>query len=174
MTGEYDSPNILQQAARKIVGLAPVSAVLSRTMHHLDGPVLRRSHGRFSAASLITGLPIINLTAVGAKSGEPRTVPLVAIPDGEQLILIASNWGKPRHPSWYYNVKANPEVTVGSTGRDGSPTRLYEARELSGDEREAAWRKAVALYPGYAQYAKRNGGLAIPVVALRPKAAEFK
>lgn len=173
MTDAIDNPNILQQAARKVVGLAPVSAVMSRTMHHLDRRVLRWSNGRYSAASLMTGLPIINLTAVGAKSGEPRTVPLVAIPDGDQLILIASNWGKPQHPSWYYNVKANPKVTVGSAGRDGSTTRFYEVRELAGDEREAAWRKALALYPGYAQYAKRNGGLPIPVVALRPKAAEF-
>ena len=162
----HDDPNFLQQATRKVVSLAPVSAVLSRTLHHLDGPVLRWSDGRFSAASLVAGLPVISLTATGAKSGEPRTVPLIAIPDGRQLILIASNWGRPRHPGWYYNVRSNPQVQVTVDGQ----TSPWTAQELAGEEREAAWRQAVALYPGYGYYAERNGGRPIPVLALRSMA----
>lgn len=169
MTYSNDNANILQRTARRVASMAPITAVLSQTLHRLDEPALRWSKGRFSAASLVTGLPIINLTAIGAKSGEPRTVPLIAIPDGDQLFLIASNWGRPRHPSWYYNVRANPDVTVTQGGPNNAlGGQRYRAQELSGDEREAAWRKAVALYPGYAYYAQRNGGLPIPVIALRP------
>lgn len=162
MTDWRDDPNILQQATRKVVALGPVSAVLARTLHHLDGPVLRWSDSRFSAASLVAGLPIISLTTTGAKSGQPRTVPLIAIPDGDRLILIASNWGRPKHPAWYHNLRANPTATVTVGGR----TAVWSARELHGVEREAAWQQAVALYPGYAGYARRNGGLRIPVMVL--------
>lgn len=157
-----DDPNILQRATRKVVSLGPVSAVLARTLHHLDGPVLRWSDGRFSAASLVAGLPIISLTTTGAKSGQARTVPLIAIPDGQRLILVASNWGRPKHPAWYHNLRANPTATA----TVGGQTAVWIARELGGAEREAAWQRAVALYPGYAEYARRNGGRVIPVLAL--------
>lgn len=165
MTHWQDDPNLLQQATRKVVALGPVSAVLSRTLHRLDGPVLRWSDGRFSAASLVAGLPVINLTATGARTGQPRTVPLIAIPDGRCLILVASNWGRPKHPSWYYNLRANPNVGV----TVGGQTAVWTARELDGAERDAAWARAVALYPGYAFYAERNGGLRIPVIRLEPE-----
>jgi deazaflavin-dependent oxidoreductase (nitroreductase family) len=86
----------------------------------------------------------------------------VGIPDGERLILIASNWGQAKHPAWYYNVKANPQVTI---TRDGV-TRPYVAREVMGEERERCWAKAVALYPGYRGYAAR-AGRGIPVIVLK-------
>jgi deazaflavin-dependent oxidoreductase (nitroreductase family) len=168
MTDWQDNPNLLQQATRKVVGLGSVSAVLSRSLHHLDGPVLRWSNGRFSAASLVAGLPVINLTAIGAKSGQPRTVPLIAIPDGRRLILIASNWGQPKHPGWYYNLRANPQAQV----TVGGQTTGWTARELDGAERDAAWARAVKLYPGYANYARRNGGLRIPVITLELTSTE--
>jgi deazaflavin-dependent oxidoreductase (nitroreductase family) len=135
--------------------------VLARTIHHVDGAVMRLSGGRATAGSLLSGLPIIQLTTTGAKSGQPRAVPLVGVPDGERLILIASNWGQARHPAWYYNVKANPAVAVVQDGQ----TRSYVAREALGAEREACWAKAVATYPGYAAYAQR-AGREIPVIVL--------
>jgi deazaflavin-dependent oxidoreductase (nitroreductase family) len=164
MSDWTDTPNALQRAARRVVSLPPVSAVLSRTLHRLDQPILRWSDGRYSAASLVAGLPMISLTTTGAKSGQPRTVPLVAIPDGRRLILVASNWGRPRHPAWYHNLKAHPGAQVTVDGR----TAAWTARELAGEAREAAWQRATALYPGYAYYAQRNGGLRIPVLVLEP------
>lgn len=131
-------------------------------MHRIDGAVFRASGGRTTASAVFIGLPIITLTTTGAKSGRPRSVPLVGIPDGERLILIASNWGQAKHPAWYHNIRANPAVTVTIRGA----TRSYAARELAGPEREAAWARAVALYPGYRGYAARTGGRAIPVIAL--------
>ncbi len=159
----HDSPNLAQQATRRLIAARPVTWLLARAMHRLDGVALRLSGGRTSASALFTGLPLITLTTTGAKSGQPRRVPLVGIPDGERLILIASNWGQARHPAWLHNIRANPLVKV--TGRDVAAERLYVARELSGEERAAAWARAVALYPGYAGYAAR-AGREIAVVAL--------
>ena len=61
-----------------------------RCLHHLDGPATRRSAGRHSVSAALTGLPIIELTTVGARSGELWTLPLVGVPDGDRLVLVAS------------------------------------------------------------------------------------
>lgn len=152
-----------QRATRRLIAARPVTWLLARGMHRLDGAALRLSGGRTTASALFTGLPLITLTTTGAKSGQPRRVPLVGIPDGARLILIASNWGQAKHPAWLHNIRANPRVMV--SGRDVAAERLYVARELTGAEREAAWARAVALYPGYAGYAAR-AGREIGVVAL--------
>jgi hypothetical protein len=85
-----------------------VAWLFARVMHHLDGPVLRRSRGRRSVTSAITGLPIVELTAVGARSKKPRTLPIIGMPDGDRLVLVASNYGQKRNPGWYHNLKAHP------------------------------------------------------------------
>jgi deazaflavin-dependent oxidoreductase (nitroreductase family) len=161
MTEWRDSPNLIQRGVRRIIATRPAAWALARTIHHLDGAVMRASGGRTTASALFTGLPLITLTTTGAKSGRPRRVPLVGIPDGDRLILIASNWGQVRHPAWYHNVKANPAVTVTVDGQ----TRPYVAREVIGAARDAAWARAVALYPGYRRYAER-AGREIPVIVL--------
>lgn len=161
MGGTIDSPNVVQRAVRRLIATRPAAWALARTIHHIDAVVFRLLGGRTTASSVVSGLPIITLTTTGAKSRQPRSVTLVGIPDGERLILIASNWGQPAHPAWYHNITANPEVTVSRGGQ----SRRYAARELAGVEREAAWARAVALYPGYEGYAAR-AGRKIPVVVL--------
>ncbi len=161
MTAHTDTPNVAQRAVRRLIATRPVTWVLARTVHHIDAAVFRASGGRTTASATLTGLPLITLTTTGARSGQPRSVPLVGIPDGERLILIASNWGQAKHPAWYHNIKANPAVTVSH----GGETRPYTARELAGEERAAAFARAAALYPGYDGYAKR-AGREIPVVGL--------
>jgi deazaflavin-dependent oxidoreductase (nitroreductase family) len=154
---------LIQRSARRVIAIPLVARVLSVVGHRMDKPIMGLTNGRVSPSSKITGLPIITLTTTGAKSGQPRTVPLVGIPAGDgRLVLIASNWGGTKHPAWYYNIKANPAVTVTYKGE----ARPYIARETSGEEREALWATAVALYPGYAGYAKRTAGRVIPVVVL--------
>ena len=163
MTEWADKPNVVARGVRRIIATQPVAWLLARTIHHVDGAALRLSGGRTTASALFSGLPIIQLTTIGAKSGQPRTVPLVGIPDGDRLILIASNWGQTKHPAWYHNVRANPIVIV---TRDGQ-ARAYKAREVTGEERAACWARAVALYPGYRGYAAR-AGRGIPVVVVEP------
>lgn len=110
--------------------------------------------------------PLVRLVTVGRKSGLERIVPLVYFTQGEEVILIASSFGRERHPAWYLNVKANPEVELIAGGK-----RLpYLARETEGEERERLLGLATQLYAGYGDYRKRTAGIReIPVLALRPR-----
>jgi deazaflavin-dependent oxidoreductase (nitroreductase family) len=156
--------NWLQKINTRIAMSAVGAMLLANMMHHLDGWVLRLSNGRSTAATLLTGLSILSLTTTGAKSGQPRTVPLVAIPHiNKRLIIIASNWGQAKHPAWYYNILAQPQVTVTQNGR----SQPYLARETAGDERAACWQQALQTYAGYAAYEQRTSRH-IPVILLTP------
>lgn len=128
----------------------------------IDRRLLDWTDGRISSGlGTRFGSQMLLLTARGRKSGELRTVPLLYTKDGERLIVIASSAGRPRHPAWYHNVRANPDVTVRFAGRREQRT----ARVTEGSEREALWRKAVDNYPGYADYQSRVER-EIPVVVL--------
>ncbi len=142
--------------------------LFARTLHHLDRPLLRWSQGRFSLTSFLTGIPIVSLTTTGAKSGQPRTVPLIALEDGERLVIIASNFGQAHYPAWYHNLRAHPQAVV--TRRDR--TRTYVAHSAEGEERDAYWEAAVKLYPGYRVYKERAAGRTIPVIVLTPTAQD--
>ncbi|RMD51356.1 MAG: nitroreductase family deazaflavin-dependent oxidoreductase [Candidatus Thermofonsia bacterium] len=151
----------MRGALLQFLAWKPVSLVLARLMHWLDKLVYRWSNGRFSATSLVAGLPLIMVTTIGAKSGQPRTMPLLGIPFDDKLGVIASNWGGQKHPAWYYNMKANPHVQVSVNGR----TEKYTAREIFGKEKEAVWETAVRIYPGYNAYQAR-ANRPIPVLLL--------
>jgi F420H(2)-dependent quinone reductase len=127
---------------------------------YLDRPILQLSRGRYSMSP---GQPILLLVTTGARTGKPRATPLLYLPDGNRLIVIASNGGRDRHPSWYYNLRANPSATVHVGGRVGA----YIAHEAHGDERAALWRKAVGFFEGFAFYEQRTGR-PIPVFVLTP------
>lgn len=112
----------------------------------------------------VAGLPIVRLTTTGAKTGVERTVPLVGLRDGEQWVLIASNWGRECHPAWYHNLLENPEVSLTHDGRTGE----YVARVAAGGERETYLDRAGEAYVGYELYRRRSGDRPIPVVVLSP------
>src|SRR3712207_6458964 len=96
--------------------------------------------------------PMLLLDHVGAKSGRKRTTPLVYVEDGDDLAVIASKGGHPRHPAWFHNLKANPETTV----QVGSKRRAVRARVAKPKERERLWAEAVKLWPGYRGYQERT------------------
>jgi deazaflavin-dependent oxidoreductase (nitroreductase family) len=96
--------------------------------------------------------PLILLTSKGAKSGQPRVHPLMAVPYGENYIAVASKGGAPENPQWYYNLVAHPDATV-ENGKETFPVR---ARLLSGEERERAFARAVEVFPNYAEYQKKT------------------
>lgn len=164
MTLHSRPPSLLNRLIRGLASSAPIAWLAARLLHHLDRPILRLTGGRASLTSLLAGLPVITLTTTGAKSRQPRRVPLVGLPDGEKVILIASNFGQAHYPAWYYNLRAYPEAQVTIQGQ----TRAYTAREATGAEREQYWRQAVAVYAGYAAYAQRVGQRHIPVMILTP------
>jgi deazaflavin-dependent oxidoreductase (nitroreductase family) len=105
------------------------------------------------------------LDHVGAKSGKKRTSPLLYVRDGEDLVVVASKGGFPKHPAWYHNLMANPETTVQVKG-EKIPVH---ARTAKPEERERLWALAVEGYHGYDDYAARSKGREIPLVVLEPR-----
>ena len=108
--------------------------------------------------------PIVLVTIRGAKSGKLRYTPLMRVEHDGRYGLVASKGGAPQHPLWYNNLVANPHVEL----QDGTVTKEYDARELSGDEREEWWERAVAAYPPYAEYQTKTDRQ-IPVFVLEPR-----
>ena len=105
--------------------------------------------------------PLILLTTTGAKTGQPRIIPLMYVPYGNQILAIASKGGAVNHPEWYYNVLAHPDVTV-EVGDEKFETT---ARILIGTEREKAFEKAVEVFSPYGKY-QEKAPREIPVIAL--------
>lgn len=92
--------------------------------------------------------PVVLLTVTGAKSGKQRYVPLMRVEEDGRYAIVASQGGAPTHPAWYFNLKANPAVTL----QDGEKVVALTARELGDDERGKWWRLSVEAYPPYADY----------------------
>src|SRR5947209_1572003 len=104
LASEMGIPTIVQywRSFEHLEGFAP----------HLDRPIHRLTRGRHTMGSLLSGLPVVMLTTTGARSGKPRTVPILGIPVQGGVAVIASNWGQQHHPSWYHNLRAHPEAQV--------------------------------------------------------------
>jgi F420H(2)-dependent quinone reductase len=108
-----------------------------------------RSGGQEGNTLLDTGMPVIILTTKGNKSGKIRKTPLMRVEHYGAYAIVASLGGAPTHPVWYYNLLANPDAVA---IQDGPEPFDVEVRELSGDERQEWWERAVADYPPYADY----------------------
>lgn len=120
------------------------------------------SGGRIGGS--LMGMPTLELTTTGRKSGQPRTVILTPpVVEGDRLILVASKGGNDEHPDWYRNLVANPQVEI---GRDGKKRR-YTARTASPEERAELWPRITESYSGYGDYQKR-AKREIPVVICDP------
>jgi deazaflavin-dependent oxidoreductase (nitroreductase family) len=130
--------------------------------------VLHRSLLSLSGGRLGTNLmnmPVLELTTIGAKSGEKRTSILTTpVQEGDTLVVVASRGGDPQNPAWYHNVKANPDVEVSMPGQAKRPMR---ARVADAEERARLWPLITTRYSGYADYQKR-ATREIPVVLLEP------
>ncbi|WP_280389692.1 nitroreductase family deazaflavin-dependent oxidoreductase [Nocardia wallacei] len=115
-------------------------------------------------ANTIKGLPIVLLTTRGAKTGKLRKTPLMRVAHDGEYAVVASLGGAPKHPVWYYNIKADPHVEL----RDGAVVKDYTAREVVGDEKAVWWERAVRAYPDYADYQTKTDR-EIPVFVLTPR-----
>lgn len=111
------------------------------------------------------GAPMLLLRTVGAKSGASRTTPLVYRPHGEAYAVFASYAGAPKHPAWFRNLVAQPDVTI----EVGSEEVPVHARVTEGDEREQIWSAQKRDVPTFAEYEAKTGGREIPVVVLEQR-----
>jgi deazaflavin-dependent oxidoreductase (nitroreductase family) len=142
------------------VNAKDVAARLITGFHH---GLLRATGGR--VGNRLACMPVVVLETTGRKSGEPRRTMLTApVVDGETVVLVASYGGDDRHPAWYLNLTANPDVTL---ERDGV-RREYTARTATAEEKAALWPRITSSYKGYAGYQKRTDR-DIPVVLLTPR-----
>ena len=110
-----------------------------------------------------TGLPIIIVTTRGAKTGKIRKTPLMRVEHDGEYALVASMGGAPKHPVWYFNLKADPTAVM---IHDGPEPFDAEVREVDGDERAEWWDRAVAAFPPYAEYQQKTDRR-IPVFVAR-------
>jgi F420H(2)-dependent quinone reductase len=108
-----------------------------------------QSGGQSANTLLDTGLPIIIVTTRGNKSGKLRKTALMRVEHDGEYALVASQGGAPKHPVWYFNLKADPEAVMIQDGPEPFDARV---REVEGDERAKWWERAVAAYPPYAEY----------------------
>jgi deazaflavin-dependent oxidoreductase (nitroreductase family) len=113
----------------------------------------------------LQGKPVVVVTSKGARSHKLRKTPLMRVEHDGTYAVVASLGGAPRHPLWYYNLKANPHVEL----QDGPVRREMRAREATGEERAIWWERAVEAWPDYANYQKRTSRQ-IPVFVLEPLA----
>lgn len=111
----------------------------------------------------LKGKPVILLTTVGARTGKLRKTPLMRVEHNGEYAVVASLGGAPKNPVWYYNVTKHTRVEL----QDGTTTGDYQAREVFGEEKAVWWRRAVEVWPDYADYQQKTDR-DIPVFVLTP------
>jgi deazaflavin-dependent oxidoreductase (nitroreductase family) len=142
--------------------MANAKDMMMRVVTGFHKAVFRASNGRLANRGY--GMPVLQLTTTGRKSGKRRTTMLTSpVQDGDRMVVVASNGGDDRHTSWFLNLRDDPKVEVTMDGR----TRPMRARVASAEEKAALWPRVVAAHGGYAQYQTRTDR-DIPLIILEP------
>lgn len=156
---------------RTVISMASTrsaSRVNRRILRPLDSLVLRLTRGRSSFTSWSSGIPPLWVTTTGARSGQPRTVPLLGVPLGAGIALLGTSFGQEGTPAWVHNLEVNPDASV--TYR--SKTIPVRARPAAPDEETNAWEQAIRVYPGYGNYSQWASNRRIRVFVLETAAAD--
>ena len=136
---------------KRIEEQGPITPIwVVKTMTYINLFVYRVSKGRLM--NKLGGGPICLVEMTGARTGKKRTFPVMYVPDGDDVLVVASIGGAPSNPAWYHNLIANPIVKI----TQGGKTRSMQARQLSGQEREEAWPTCVEHYLPYSEYKTRT------------------
>lgn len=148
---EHRRPNRAHAAVQAFASTRPGAWTFSKTVRHLDDLVGRLTHGRHSAPALLAGLPVLDLTTTGRRSGQQRTSHLISVPIGTDLALLGTNFAQPRTPAWVLNLEADPTGTV----RYRETTVAVRARPATPSERADVLARSKEIYGGYAKYQQR-------------------
>ncbi len=159
---ETGSANAIQMITQRVASSRPGAWVFQRTLYPFDKVLYNATGGRLTGASLMAGLPVIMLTTTGAKSGQQRTMPLVGIPLGDDMAVVGSNYGQKSTPGWVYNLRSNPDATVGFRSKEVA----VSARPATDEETEQAFEAGSAFYGGYEKYRARTDHREIQVFIL--------
>jgi len=159
---EIKPSNAAQRAMQQVASSRPGAWVFSKVLHHADRRLNKLSKGRYTVPTIVAGLPVVMVTTTGARSGQARTMPLLAIPVGDDLAVIGTNFGQTSTPGWVYNLEADPHATVAYRDRQVDVV----ARPATGEEFDAALSAAAKVYPGYDKYRERISGRQVRVFVL--------
>ncbi len=140
--------------------------MFSRLLAPSDRVIHRVSKGRTSAPEVLAGLPVIMVTTTGRRSGQARTSPLIAVPVGDSLALLGTNFGQTGTPAWVFNLESDPRLTVAFHDR----TLDLVARVATDAERAEVWRSSAGVYGGYEKYRERIVDRDIRIFVLEPRA----
>ncbi|MET0758565.1 MAG: nitroreductase/quinone reductase family protein [Mycobacterium sp.] len=159
----YQQTGALPRLIRRTGGTRPMAWIYGHIQEPLDRFIYRCTAGRATLTSWLGDVEMAMLTTTGAKTGRERTHVVLGLPDGDRVVVVASNYGRPHHPNWYYNLLANPRASI----EIGGVARRVVAHELDGAERERCYQRGVDVYPGFTLY-QRRVRRRIPVLALDP------
>ncbi len=157
----YSEACVFSRAIRRMGGWRSFSWLFGRALPATDRFVSRITGRNATLAGLLCDLEVLLLTTTGARTGVQRTTPVFCLREGDDFVVIASNWGKEHNPSWYYNLRANPKakVTLGGSTQD------VIAREVTGPRRDQCWQRACRMYPAYDLY-KARAHRELPIMIL--------
>ena len=160
----HSPPNLVQRANRRFARTPFGAWLFSNTLRYGDKVLAKYGKGR-TIPEFVAGLPTVFVTTTGAKTGQPRTSALLAVPAGDGLALIGTNFGQAKTPNWYHNLRKHPEAEI----RYHETSARVVAREVrAGPERKEILRAARKIYPGYAAYQARITDRPIHVMVLDP------
>lgn len=165
MPRQFSEANAWDRGLRRFAATGPGSWLFTRTLDHLDRWTFRVTRGKHLFSSLLSELPVAMVTTTGARSGQPRTVPLLAMRTADGMAIIGSWYGNAKHPAWRHNLRANPDGEVDVEGERWA----FRAVEVEDERRERIWNEALRTYPGFTAYAKRAAPRRISVFVLEPK-----
>lgn len=135
-----------------------------KTMNAVHRGVMKLTFGKLGWKG--AGMPVVELTTIGRKSGQPRTVLLTSpYQEGDTVVIVASRGGDPTHPAWFVNLRDNPNVVVTMQGKSKQP---MHAAVASADERARLWPLVIKDHKNYADYQTKTER-EIPLVLLTPK-----
>jgi deazaflavin-dependent oxidoreductase (nitroreductase family) len=147
--------------AKEITGRSPskLSVALQNAFTSIHTFVYAGTNGAIGGRMM--NCPVLLLTTKGRKTNKQRTVPLLYLADGKDIVLVASNGGATRHPTWWLNLQSNPAAQI----QVGGIKRRVRAEKANADEKQRLWPLLVSMYPGYKEYQEKTSR-DIPVVIL--------
>ena len=154
--------NPFQRLVQTFASTRPGAWLFAHTLRHLDDAVGRLTRGRTSAPQLLAGLPVLDITTTGRKSGQPRSSHLISVPVNGTLALLGTNFGQPTTPAWVLNLEANPRATVSYRGR----ALEVVARPATEAETAEVMASSANIYGGYAKYRERITGRRVRIFVL--------
>ncbi|HEY7010866.1 MAG TPA: nitroreductase family deazaflavin-dependent oxidoreductase [Jatrophihabitantaceae bacterium] len=160
----YPRPTVVHRGVQAFAATRGGAWLFAKTLPPADRVVSTASKGRVTVPAIMARLPVLDLTTTGRKSGQPRHTHLIAVPFGDTLALIGTNFGQANTPAWVFNLEAEPRARV--TYRDEA--RDVVARPATEPERADIFATAASVYVGYAKYRQRISGRTVRVFVLDP------